>query len=121
MSEVPRYFKPRSSLPGNAAFPALAQQRFEREGGKACLSIRKHDHVTPTREIRRHVRALARNLYLSRSRPDPGRERALYRQPTGPNHFIIVMIRWTGLAPWEFEFPFPCSLTSTFLVTQAIS
>ena len=22
-------------------------------------------------------------------------------------YFIIVMIRWTGLAPWEFEFPFP--------------
>jgi len=21
-------------------------------------------------------------------------------------HCIIVMIRWTGLAPWEFEFPF---------------
>ena len=32
-------------------------------------------------------------------------------------HFIIVMIRWTGLAPWEFEFPFPGSLTSTFLST----
>ena len=31
-------------------------------------------------------------------------------------HVIIVMIRWTGLAPWEFEFPFPGSLTSTFLV-----
>ena len=31
------------------------------------------------------------------------------------NHFIIVMIRWTGLAPCEFEFPFPGSLTSTFL------
>ena len=31
-------------------------------------------------------------------------------------HFIIVMVRWTGLAPWEFEFPFPGSLTSTFLV-----
>ena len=30
-------------------------------------------------------------------------------------HFIIVMIRRTGLAPWEFEFPFPGSLTSTFL------
>ena len=30
-------------------------------------------------------------------------------------HFIIVMIRWTGLAPWEFEFPFPGSLTYTFL------
>ena len=30
-------------------------------------------------------------------------------------HFIIVMIRWIGLAPWEFEFPSPGSLTSTFL------
>ena len=30
-------------------------------------------------------------------------------------HLIIVMIRWTGLAPWEFEFPFPGSRTSTFL------
>jgi len=20
-------------------------------------------------------------------------------------HFIIVMVRWAGLAPWEFEFP----------------
>ena len=27
----------------------------------ACLLIRKHDHFTPTREIKRHVRALARN------------------------------------------------------------
>ena len=30
-------------------------------------------------------------------------------------YFITAMIRWTGLAPWEFEFPFPGSLTSTFL------
>jgi len=29
-------------------------------------------------------------------------------------HFIIVMIGWTGLASWEFEFPFPGSHTSTF-------
>ena len=34
-------------------------------------------------------------------------------------HFIIVMIRSTGLAPWEFEFPFPGSLTSTFLARCA--
>ena len=27
-------------------------------------------------------------------------------------HFIIVVLRWTGLAPWEFEFPFPGGLTS---------
>ena len=25
-------------------------------------------------------------------------------------HLIIEMIWWTGLAPWEFEFPFPGSL-----------
>ena len=25
-------------------------------------------------------------------------------------HFVIVMIRWTGLAPWGFEFIFPGSL-----------
>jgi len=31
------------------------------------------------------------------------------------HHFIIVMIGWTGLAPWELEFPFPGSLTSTVL------
>jgi len=30
-------------------------------------------------------------------------------------HFIVVMIRWTGLATWEFEFFFLGSLTSTFL------
>ena len=27
--------------------------------------------------------------------------------------FIIVMIRWTGLAPWEFEFPFQVALHLT--------
>ena len=36
-------------------------------------------------------------------------------------HFIIVMIRWTGLAPWKFEFPFPGSLTSTFPWAQHVS
>ena len=30
-------------------------------------------------------------------------------------HFILEMIRWTGLAPWEFELSFPGSLASTFL------
>ena len=32
---------------------------------------------------------------------------------------MIEMIRWTGLAPWEFEFLFPGSLTSTFLTAAA--
>ena len=31
------------------------------------------------------------------------------------NHFVVMMVGWTGLAPWDFEFPFPGSLTSTFL------
>ena len=26
----------------------------------------------------------------------------------------ILMMRWTGLAPWKFESPYPGSLTSTF-------
>ena len=30
-------------------------------------------------------------------------------------HSIIGMIWWTGLAPLEFEFPFPDSITSTIL------
>ena len=29
---------------------------------------------------------------------------------------IIEMIWWTGLASWEFEFPFPGSLISSFLI-----
>jgi len=33
-------------------------------------------------------------------------------------HFIVEMILWTGLAPSEFEFPFPGSLTSTFLAAM---
>ena len=28
-------------------------------------------------------------------------------------HVIIKMIKWTGLAPLEFEFPFPSSHTNT--------
>ena len=30
-------------------------------------------------------------------------------------HFIFKMIQWTGLAPWELEFPFPGSFISTLL------
>ena len=35
-------------------------------------------------------------------------------------HFMMVMIRWTDLAPWDFEFPFPGSLASTFLDSVAV-
>jgi len=50
-----------------------------------------------------------------RERFNPLRERVLIGNLLVRIHLIIVMIRWTGLAPWEFEFPFPSSLTSTFL------
>ena len=33
-------------------------------------------------------------------------------------HSIIVMIWWTGLAPWEFGFPFLASLISTCAPAQ---
>ena len=32
--------------------------------------------------------------------------------------FIIVMIRWTDLAPWVFESSFSGSITSNFLVAE---
>ena len=31
-------------------------------------------------------------------------------------HLLIVMIRWTGLAPWEFEFRFSSQPYITFFV-----
>ena len=50
------------------------------------------------------------------ARPSSTLEREVFiDNPLVRIHFIIVMIRWTGLAPWKFEFPFPGSLTSTFL------
>ena len=36
--------------------------------------------------------------------------------PLIPINLIIVMIRWTDLAPWQLEIHFPGSLISTFLV-----
>ena len=34
-------------------------------------------------------------------------------------HFIIEMSWWTGLVPWEFEFPFPGSLLSPLLPSRS--
>ena len=48
--------------------------------------------------------------------PDPAEREFFIDNLLVRIHFIIVMIRWTGLAPWEFELPFPGSLASTFLV-----
>ena len=50
----------------------------------------------------------------------PGRERErenslLTTNLSGSTSSCLRCFWWTGLAPWEFEFPFPCSLVSTFL------
>ena len=40
--------------------------------------------------------------------PGTGREREFFIDNLLARiHFIIEMIRWTGLAPWQFKFPFP--------------
>ena len=36
-------------------------------------------------------------------------------------YFILEMIWWTGLTPWEFEFSFPGSRISTFLEPRSKS
>ena len=62
----------------------------------------------------KHVN-LCKSLTLNPN-PGPGARELFVDNLLVRNHFIIVMIWWTGLAPWEFEFPFPGSLTSTFLM-----
>jgi len=60
---------PQKTAPQMTGIPLLDTQRAPSRplptrqtwGGEACLLIRKHDHFTPTREIKRHVRAIARN------------------------------------------------------------
>ena len=49
------------------------------------------------------------------SSPAQGERERVVDNPLVRIHFIIVMIWWTGLAPWEFEYPFPGSLICTFL------
>ena len=92
-------------------------------GRKAYLSIRKHDHFTPTREIRRHVRALARNhpegwkmhIYMAVALVltiiSLGGERIGVRKcmhgPDGSHHDIIIIvtivIMLTGVGGGRYE------------------
>jgi len=72
------------------------------------------------RELRPHQALLDRSP--RRGAPDASHEAALLQARELFIHnllvripFIIVMIRWTDLAPWKCEFPFPGSLISTFL------
>ena len=60
------------------------------------------------------------SLFNVTTAPDLGEKEFFIDNLLVRNHFIIVMIRWTGLAPWEFNFRFSGSLTSTFLVNYDI-
>ena len=75
---------------------------------------REHESVVqrhPTRLVRHEIHLLGGCASGFR-----GRERDFFIDNLLVRiHFIIEMIRWIGLAPWESEFPFSGSLTSTFL------
>jgi len=75
------------------------------------LALVGHDTGHDTSEAVRYSDALAKLAAIR-----PGREREFFIDNLLVRiHFSIVMIRWTGLASWEFEFPFPGGLISTFL------
>ena len=82
---------------------SLASQRLTLTSDFRQESVEKK-----TAQVQRLTSALAQAKYI------PHREFFLIDNLLVRIHFIIVMIRWTGLAPWEFEFPLPGSLTSTF-------
>ena len=78
-----------------------------------------------SRHLTKHHRTLLLTLYKPcaapglQTRDRQSRERELWIDNLLVRiHYIIEMIRWTGLAPWEFEFRFPSSLISTFLVLE---
>ena len=101
--------------PAEAAQLASAPDRF----GDALWDSDEDDYCDASAAARPDWAADALNeQVLRRSCPEP-REREFFIDNLLVRiHFIIVMIRWTGLAPWEFEFPFPGSLTSTFLANS---
>ena len=70
--------------------------------------------VTPFTDFRDRRQIEAECIELEPRGRSPEREFILDKLQV-PVHFIIETARWIGLAPCEFEFPFPCNLASTFL------
>ena len=103
---------------------ALAVPRRARISGVYLLYLSIQGWSNAERESAEQARAVGQAA-VAGARPVP---RARRRTPVMPSereflmdnllvriHFIIEKIRWTGLAPWEFEFPLSGSLVSTFL------
>ena len=106
------------------ALPHHRQDQSETEGGRGGERVRVRESSSRAASSPpRHPTSLSFALYAWAKRfGAPGRFGAGKREFFIGNllvriHLIIVMIWWTGLAPWELEFPFPGSLTSTFLET----
>ena len=105
-------------MPHLAVAPALERRLVQagplyRVGGNPPVGIsdqaQLREVLVPRFVVLRHCRAALRPAWMGGGEIFIGN--LLVRI-----HSIIVMIRWTGLAPWEFEFLFPGSLTSTLLV-----
>ena len=98
--------------------PVFARQRTWEVKAPMAAESRAMGSPTPSHLslslARSLARSRARSLSLSHTHDLHTRDREFFIGNLLVRiHCNIVMIRWTGLAPWEFEFPFPGSLTST--------
>jgi len=70
---------------------------------------RTHSHSHSRTHLHTHSRRSRHSRSCRCSKSASGRAPSRLSTPSASTqvriHFIIVMIRWTGLAPWEFEFP----------------
>ena len=103
MSEVPLYRTPSMSASVDPIVSCVTQLQAQGPS-RTCNESKKEERESRVREIDGSGSTLRKREFFI--------DNLLVRI-----HFIIEMIRWTGLAPWEHEFPFPGSLASTFQVT----
>ena len=83
----------------------------------ACSDLLISKHLEVSRSVSQRGRFLKKHQLDCSTHRDGrgGAEREFFiDNPLVRIHFI-VMIKWTGLAPEEFEFPFSGSFTSNFL------
>jgi len=68
----------------------------------------------------RQVESNQKGIFLGGALPLPNQREFFIDNLLVRIHFIMVLIRWTGLAPWEFELSFPGSVTSTPLPNHTV-
>ena len=94
----------------------VAQFGEPRQSKVASIPSIQNDVSLPSPPVQNHM-SRPSFLYKFMYRVHPARtEREFFIENLLVRiHLLIEMSRWTGHAPWEFEFPFSGSLTSTFL------